>query len=150
MPATIGVNSHLQRFFKILPVRPAAKVCKIITCHLTGRLARYFGLRQMLVVAFNLALHAKVGGQQWPGTMLWQSRHCGFPFYFQTTHRLVTTGSLRTRRSSNGSISSRAGKDCAARLPTASVSRMWTGMHRRGTTVCVFTANGLMCLTPPL
>jgi hypothetical protein len=25
MPATIGVNSHLQRFFKILPVRPAAK-----------------------------------------------------------------------------------------------------------------------------
>jgi hypothetical protein len=29
MPATIGVNSHLQWFFKILPMQRAAKVRKI-------------------------------------------------------------------------------------------------------------------------
>jgi hypothetical protein len=117
MPATIGVNSHLQWFFKILSVRRAAKVCANYYVPFKGPACSLFWIAADARRRIQLALDAKVGGQQWPGTMLWRSRHCALPFYFQTTHRLVTTGSLRTRRSSNGSISSRAEKGCAARLP---------------------------------
>ena len=48
--ASIAICNGFSRFYRCdLPQNCA----KIITCHLTGRLARYFGLRQMLVVAFN-------------------------------------------------------------------------------------------------
>src|SRR5215469_6012747 len=48
--ASIAICNGFSRFYRCdLP----QKCAKIITCHLTGRLARYFGLRQMLVVAFS-------------------------------------------------------------------------------------------------
>src|SRR5215472_19388474 len=59
MPATIGVNSHSLRFFKMLSVRPAAKVCENYHVPFNGPACSLFWIAADARRRIQLALHAK-------------------------------------------------------------------------------------------